>query len=418
MSNLMQKSSNNNLKVRSRPRRKSSIGKIDLGDTVPSLGTMFETKESKTAAKKRMQRLSEVSKNDSDLVKKIWFSFREISYRHAWIAPLLILIAVYSAYFTSGNTTKTNVLHRFVAVSYQVGDTDVYGKGIKDLCFVFYYMIFFTFLREFLMDVVIKPFAVSLHVTSRHRIKRMMEQIYAIFYTGFSGPFGLYCMYHSNVWFFDTKAMYRTYPDFTNPFLFKVFYLGQAAFWAQQACILVLQLEKPRKDHNELTFHHIVTLLLIWSSYVFHFTKMGLPIYITMDLSDFLLSLSKTLNYLDSVFAPFSFCIFVVSWIYLRHYINLKILWSVLTQFRTEGNYVLNFATQQYKCWISLPIVFVLIGALQLVNLYWLFLIFRVLYRILWRGVLIDDRSDSESEEESDESATTPTDSTPTKKVI
>lgn len=194
--------------------------------------------------------------------------------------------------------------------------------------------------------------------------------------------------------------------------------MGQAAFWAQQACILVLQLEKPRKDHNELTFHHIVTLLLIWSSYVFHFTKMGLPIYITMDVSDFLLSFSKTLNYLDSGLAFFSFAIFVVAWIYLRHYINLKILWSVLTQFRTEGNYVLNFATQQYKCWISLPIVFVLIGALQLVNLYWLFLIFRVLYRILWRGILKDDRSDSESDEESDESSTTPTDSTPTKKDI
>ena len=263
MSTIKPSPSNNNLKVRSRPRRKSSIGKIDLGDTVPSLGTMFETKESKTAAKRRMQRLSEVTKNDSDLVKKIWFSFREISYRHAWIAPLMILIAVYSAYFTSGNTTKTNVLHRFVAVSYQIGDTNSYGKGINDLCFVFYYMIFFTFLREFLMDVVIRPFAIRLHVTSKHRIKRIMEQMYAIFYTGVSGPFGLYCMYHSDLWFFNTKAMYRTYPDFTNPFLVKVFYLGQAAFWAQQACILVLQLEKPRKDHNELTFHHIVTLLLI-----------------------------------------------------------------------------------------------------------------------------------------------------------
>ena len=141
MSTIKPSPSNNNLKVRSRPRRKSSIGKIDLGDTVPSLGTMFETKESKTAAKRRMQRLSEATKNDSDLVKKIWFSFREISYRHAWIAPLMILIAVYSAYFTSGNTTKTNVLHRFVAVSYQIGDTNAYGKGINDLCFVFYYMI-------------------------------------------------------------------------------------------------------------------------------------------------------------------------------------------------------------------------------------------------------------------------------------
>ncbi|CAI4056656.1 hypothetical protein SKDZ_03G0920 [Saccharomyces kudriavzevii ZP591] len=402
MSTLEPKSSSSDLKLRTRPRRRSSIWRINLGETVPSFGTMSETKESKTAAEIRMRRLSEAAKGDGDLVKKIWFSFREISYRHAWIAPSLILIAVYSAYFASGNTTKTNVLHRFVAVSYQVGDTNAYGKGINDLCFVFYYMIFFTFLRELLMDVVIRPFAIWLHVTSRHRIVRIMEQMYAVFYTGVSGPFGIYCMYHSDVWFFDTEAMYKTYPDLTNPLLLKVFYLGQAAFWAQQACILVLQLEKPRKDHKELIFHHIVTLLLIWSSYVFHFTKMGLPVFITMDVSDFLFSLSKTLNYLDSNLASPTFFIFVMTWIYLRHYINLRILWSVLTQFRTEGNYVLNFATQQYKCWISLPIVFVLIGALQLVNLYWLFLIFRVLFRIIWKGVAKDDRSDSESDEEND----------------
>ena len=63
---------------------------------------------------------------------------------------------------------------------------------------------------------------------------------------------------------------------------------------------------------------------------------------------------------------------------------------------------MLNFATQQYKCWISLPIVFVLIAALQLVNLYWLFLILRILYRLIWQGIQKDERSDSDSDESSE----------------
>lgn len=124
----------------------------------------------------------------------------------------------------------------FVAISYQVDGTDSYAKGIKDLSFVFFYMIFFTFLREFLMDVVIRPFTVYLNVTSEHRQKRMLEQMYAIFYCGVSGPFGLYIMYHSDLWLFKTKPMYRTYPDIINPFLFKIFYLGQAAFGATGLC--------------------------------------------------------------------------------------------------------------------------------------------------------------------------------------
>lgn len=235
----------------------------------------------------------------------------------------------------------------------------------------------------------------------------MMEQVYAIVYYGISGPIGLYIMYDSDLWFFETAPMYKTYPDFTNSFKYKLFYLGQASFWAQQAAVLVLQLEKPRKDYRELVFHHIVTLLLIWSSYVFHFTRMGLFIYVTMDISDFWLALSKTVNYLDHPLTPTIFIIFIFHWVYLRHWVNMRILWSVLTEFRTVGNFVLNFATQQYKCWISLPIVFSLIAALQLVNLYWMFLILRILYRLIKDNVRKDERSDSESDEE-EELAPTP----------
>lgn len=398
--NLRPIGSADKLRTNARARRTSSVGKIELGDSVPGLGTMFESKASRDASHERMKMLATASKGDMDLLQKFWLSYREMSYRHTWVTPLVIITTVYAFYFLSGNLTPSNPLHMFVTISYQVGDTDQYGKGIKDLCFVFFFMIFFTFLREFLMDIVIRPLTMKLNVTSPHRIKRLMEQAYVIIYCGVSGPLGLLIMNHSDLWFFETAPMYRTYPDFTNSYDYKLFYLGQAAFWAQQACVLVLQLEKPRKDYKELIFHHIVTLLLIWSSYVFHFTKMGLSIYVTMDVSDFWLAISKTCNYLDLFVTPFFFIIFVFHWIYLRHWINLKILWSVLTEFRTEGNYVLNFATQQYKCWISLPIVFVLIAALQLVNLYWLFLIMRILYRLIWKGIQKDERSDSESDEE------------------
>ncbi|QLG72657.1 hypothetical protein HG535_0D03650 [Zygotorulaspora mrakii] len=391
------------LSAKSRTRRTSSVGKIDLGDTVPGIGTMSETRAARAASNQRMKALASASKNDMDLLQKFWLTYREMSYRHAWVTPLVVLATVYGAYFSSGNRTKTNPLNMFVTISYQIGDSNMYGKGIKDLYFVFFYMIFFTFLREFLMDIAIRPLTKWLNVTSPHRVKRMMEQVYAIIYYGVSGPAGLYIMYNSDLWFFETAPMYRTYPDLTNSFDFKLFYLCQAAFWAQQACVLVLQLEKPRKDYKELVFHHIVTLLLIWSSYAFHFTKIGLLIYITMDVSDFFLSLSKTLNYLDSPVVPPVFFTFIAVWIYLRHYINICILWSVLTEFRTEGSYVLNFATQQYKCWISLPIVFVLILALQLVNIYWLLLIFRILYRLLWKGIQKDERSETESDESDDE---------------
>jgi acyl-CoA-dependent ceramide synthase len=91
---------------------------------------------------------------------------------------------------------------------------------------------------------------------------------------------------------------------------------------------------------------------------------------------------------------------FVGIWIYLRHFLNLKILWAVLTEFRTVGPFELNWETQQYKCWISQYITFGLLASLQAVNLFWLFLILRILANYIFNSVTKDERSDDEESEE------------------
>lgn len=83
----------------------------------------------------------------------------------------------------------------------------------------------------------------------------------------------------------------------------KRYYLMQAAYWCQQLIVLVLGLEKPRKDYMELTLHHIVTLWLVgcvlgvldccdashhfcsWS-YLVNLTLIGNAIYLSMDIPD------------------------------------------------------------------------------------------------------------------------------------
>jgi very-long-chain ceramide synthase len=47
-----------------------------------------------------------------------------------------------------------------------------------------------------------------------------------------------------------------------NPQL-KRYYLMHSAYWCQQLIVLLLGLEKPRKDYTELVAHHFVTLWLI-----------------------------------------------------------------------------------------------------------------------------------------------------------
>lgn len=92
------------------------------------------------------------------------------------------------------------------------------------------------------------------------------------------------------------------------------------------------------------------------------------------------------------------------AWGYLRHYVNLRVLYSILTEFKTIGPYELNWETQQYKCWISQIITFALLASLQAVNLFWWFLICRIAYRFIRYSTADDDRSEYE---ESDAEETT-----------
>lgn len=68
------------------------------------------------------------------------------------------------------------------------------------------------------------------------------------------------------------------------------------------------------------------------------------------------------------------------------------------------GPYELNWETQQYKCWISQIITFSLLACLQALNIFWLFLILRVLWNYIMTRNLVDETSDVEDEQADHES--------------
>jgi acyl-CoA-dependent ceramide synthase len=97
------------------------------------------------------------------------------------------------------------------------------------------------------------------------------------------------------------------------------------------------------------------------------------------------------------------FGFFIVAWCYLRHYLNLRILWSEFNEFKTVGPYELNWETGQYKCELSHYISTFLLASLQGLNLFWLYYIFRIAYRFLFYNVAEDDRSDNDENELAEE---------------
>lgn len=87
----------------------------------------------------------------------------------------------------------------------------------------------------------------------------------------------------------------------------------------------------------------------------------------------------------------------------MRHYLNLGIIYSLFNEFRTVGPFELDWATEQYKCWISQYITIILLSLLQALNLFWLFLIIRIAYRFVFYNIVKDERSDDESEPEEEQ---------------
>jgi len=111
------------------------------------------------------------------------------------------------------------------------------------------------------------------------------------------------------------------------------------------------------------------------------------------------------MNYLDSIFMGPYFALFMGMWIYLRHYLNLKILFSLFTEFRTVGPYEMDWEAGQFKCLLSNVITGTLLASLQALNLFWLFFIIRIAYRFAFAGVSKDDRSDGDDSDEEEEPA-------------
>ncbi|KAL7959294.1 TLC domain-containing protein [Trichoderma compactum] len=303
--------------------------------------------------------------------------FARFSVRNTWAIPLMLLITFAAAYAV--NPTESNPVSHFIFLSYKQPNPKAhldptlpvhYGKGLWDVAFVSFYTAVLSFTRELMMQELLIPLGRINGIKGKGKQQRFAEQMYTAIYFSCMGPAGIYVMSRSPVWYFNTAGMYEDFPHRSHEAAFKFYYLFQAAYWAH---------------------------------YRFHFTHMGVAVYITHDVSDVFLALSKSLHYIDSPLVVPVYVSNIVVWCYLRHYINLGILYSVLTEFRTVGPYELNWETQQYKCWISNIITFVLLASLQALNLFWLYCLLRSMYKFVVYRIKKDDRSESSGPEDDQE---------------
>ncbi|KAJ7758965.1 longevity assurance proteins LAG1 LAC1 [Mycena maculata] len=297
-----------------------------------------------------------------------------------------------------------------------------YAKGGCDLLFIAYNIVFFSCFRQLVTVTLCRRIAKYFHIHKQAKVDRFGEQGYAVIYFAIFGAWGFVSpVYHNTrtrdlpteyaqrvmsqqpTYWYRTEYFWIDYPHWDMKPELKRYYLMQLAYWCQQLLVLVLGLEKPRKDFHELVAHHFVTLWLVGWSYFMNLTLIGNAVYLSMDIPDMVFAFSKLLNYIQWERAKLvSFVFFVGVWTYFRHYLNLVILWSVWTEFDlipdTAGRWAA--AEGAYLVWWMRHQIFVAIALLQALNLFWYLLIWRIIVRAVRTTDVQDERSDGEGDDD------------------
>lgn len=229
-------------------------------------------------------------------------------------------------------------------------------------------------------------------------------------------------MYHSEYWL-NLKGLWIDWPIREIHRLEKWYYLVQYAFWIQQ--ILVVNIEERRKDYHQMLAHHFITCALMFASYGYHMTRVGIAILCVMDVVDILLPLAKMLNYVHLKMAcDIVFGVFLVTWFLARHVVYLLIMWSIyadLPVFIPPGCY--SGPTGHIKGPFPAPDTFMhvvrpfmepegtvcftkgiqwgfltMLGALQIITCIWFVMIVKVAWKVIKGTGAEDTRSEDEDE--------------------
>ncbi|RAL10458.1 longevity assurance proteins LAG1/LAC1 [Aspergillus homomorphus CBS 101889] len=308
-------------------------------------------------------------------------------------------------------------------------NTEKYAIGDGDFYFLAFYVVLFTGLRAGFMEYILAPLATQWGITKKKDITRFSEQAWLLCYYSVFWTLGLY-IYCTSKYFLNLPEMFTDWPTRELPGLTKAYILGQWAFWLQQ--ILVINIEERRKDHWQMLAHHLVTVVLISTSYALHLTRVANLVLILMDVVDIFFPLAKCLKYLGYTTArDILFGVFMLSWFLARHVCYLITMWSIWkhmpetiavgcyhgsqdslrgpTPLPSDGDWSHAWApfhdpagTICYSNGVRWGFLGAL-GFLQVLTVLWFVLIVQVAVRVV-KGIGADDiRSDDEAEQEAAE---------------
>ncbi|XP_048756985.1 ceramide synthase 5-like [Ostrea edulis] len=198
--------------------------------------------------------------------------------------------------------------------------------------------------------------------------------------------YGLYALWDKS-WFWETKYCWIDWPKQSVSSDVYWYYMIELGFyWSLTFTLLI---DHKRKDFKEMVVHHLVTIALMYFSWISNFVRVGSLVLLVHDAVDYWMAAAKMAKYCkQQMLCEMFFVVFVVVWIITRLIIYpFRVIYTASIEY---GDY-LNYSPAFYMFNILLIV-------LQILHILWTFMIFRIILQKFTEGELKkDSRSESES---------------------
>ncbi|XP_049645445.1 ceramide synthase 4-like [Suncus etruscus] len=201
---------------------------------------------------------------------------------------------------------------------------------------------------------------------------------------------GFFILYHES-WLWKPIMCWDSYPNLPLKPALYCWYLLELSFYI--SLLITLPFDIKRKDFKEQVAHHFVTITLIVFSYSSNLLRIGSLVLLLHDCSDYLLEACKMFNYVRyervcrAFFYTFSFVFFCTRLvIFPTQILYTTYFESIVGRTPFFGYYFFNG----------------LLMMLQVLHVFWFYLILRMFITFASKGEMNDVRSDAEESNSSD----------------
>ncbi|XDC69665.1 hypothetical protein R6Z07F_000838 [Ovis aries] len=192
-------------------------------------------------------------------------------------------------------------------------------------------------------------------------------------------------------WFYDLRKVWEGYPiQSIIPSQYWYYMIELSFYWS---LLFSIASDVKRKDFKEQIIHHVATIILISFSWFANYVRAGTLIMALHDSSDYLLESAKMFNYAgwkntcNNIFIVFAIVFIITRLVILPFWIlHCTLVYPLELYPAFFGYYFFNF----------------MMGVLQLLHIFWAYLILRMAHKFITGKVVEDERSDREETESSE----------------